>query len=86
MTSPLVAEPRAGLCDRRGVCFFGHMLEAVAMNIQSKVYVPVKHDPLCRRCDAIMAVIEGRQPRQNGVVVVSHCTSCGAARPRLDVR
>lgn len=34
--------------------------------------IPVEHDPLGRGCDAIMALIQCRQPGKDRIIVVGH--------------
>lgn len=40
----------------------------------------MKHDPLSYRCDALVALVEGRKPRQHGIIVIGHGKKRGAAQ------
>ena len=41
------------------------------------LHLPMKHDPLGRSRNAIMALIQGRELGKNGIVVVRHFGGCG---------
>ena len=45
--------------------------------------LPVKHDPLRRRGNAIVALIESRQLGQHGIVVVRHVFALAALEADL---
>lgn len=36
------------------------------------VSLPMEHDPLCGRCNTLMALVQGRQLGEHGVVGVRH--------------